>query len=410
MKPRCVIPWLYFSTLPDGNVTPCCVSEIYTYGNVSEQDPKDIWNNEPAKKLRRDLLGTGELPDACSRCRYTESMTQDYSKETNSTYNLRLYYNDIFKDYIDEIVENTNEDGSIPKDKIKFRGWNFRLSNQCNLKCRMCNSDLSSSMKMEKTPNENPIIKNFYYKKFLEENIDDLELIEINGGETLLWEETYDMMDYIIEKNKHNHIKLYFNTNMTVKGLGKKIMLDYWRKWNPEKLEIVASIDEIGDRAECIRKGTKWDVVENNLKELSNEKFTLNTNIVLSCYNVFRLPEIIQHLTDIGYINERFNHRNFMLGPVNGTQMCWLFSKDFKEKIIKKNIEFIKEYNRKYSTNISNKFKYIFKILSFESSSGHKQKAIFEFIKEENKFNLLRDENIFKVIPELNDIVNQLKK
>lgn len=404
------MPWVYLSTLPDGDLHPCCVNDDFIFGNVKDNEIKDIWNTEKIKKLRKIFMYSNTLPKECERCKFSEKITENFELETNSTWNLKYYYNNYFKHTIKEIYDETLDDGSIPEEKIKFKGWNFRVSNKCNFKCRMCNPTYSSLISEEIDPKNKSIYKSSsYHQKFLEDNINDLELIEISGGECLLWEETYDMMDYILKLNKQNQIKLYFNTNMSVKGLGKKLILDYWRKWDPNKLEVVASIDEIDERSECIRKGTNWKTIEKNLKELGKEKFIINTNITVSVYNIFRLPEIIERLIEIEYINKKYDYKNFMISPVMGYQDISILSSEFKEKIIIKLVKFIKYCNEKYSTNLKYHFLAILKILKISINENDKKLRIYKFIQNEYKLNKIRNENIFEIIPELNDILNQAK-
>lgn len=399
--PTCSIPWLYFSTLPNGDVHPCCVNDNYIYDNVNQDLPENIWNSEKIKKLRRHFMYSDTLPKCCNRCIYSEK----FSNYFDSSWNVRHYYNDVFQKSIKTIYSNTLDDGTIPEDKIIFKGWNFRVSNQCNFKCRICSPEFSSSIGKENFDN-NYVTKSFYHKKFLEDHINELELIEISGGESLLWEETYDMMDYILEHNKQDQIKLYFNTNMSIRGLGKKVILDYWKKWNPNKLEVIASIDEIGSRAECIRKGSRWDIIENNLKELSKENFKFNTNITVSAYNVFRIPEIIQKLTDIGYINKKYNYLNFMLSPVIGHQDLSLINLKSRTEIIKKITMFSNEYNKIYSINIKPKLNHIIQILdNHEISEKDRESRVKNFIMIEKQIDTIRNENLFTIIPELKTIL-----
>lgn len=394
-RPHCIIPWVYLFTETNGDVTPCCINGSCV-GNVLEQDYKKTWNSEKMNRFRRTMMSSS-VPKSCSICSHNENLTDD----VNNTYNLRQYYNEIFKDTFDEISEITNEDGSIKNDKIKFKGFMFRVSNKCNFKCRMCSGNNSSSI-------EGKVIGNpEFYKKFIEENIDDLELIEFAGGEPFLMKETYELLDFLVKRNKP-HPYLHFNTNMSVLNYGDKSIFSYLNKLDKDKIEIVASIDEINERAEYIRKGCNWETISKNLRLLSEQNFKINTNIVASCYNVFRLPTIIQELVDIGHINKKYDYQNFMFNPVIGNSDILLLSENYRQEINDQIYEFMINYNKKYDIDVTRKFKIIFSKLHDKEPENINEMRI-QFLKEDLKKDKERDEKLLKVIPELKDIVYLLK-
>ncbi len=246
-----------------------------------------------------------------------------------------------------------------------------------------------------------------FYKSFVKENINDLELIEFIGGESFLMEETYDILQYLIDRNKP-HPHLHFNTNMSVLSLGDRNIFDYLEKLDISKVEIVASVDELDERAEYIRKGCNWKSIEKNLKKLSKKDFKTNTNIVASCYNVFRLPEIITRLVDIGHINEKHNYENFMFNPVIGDCDIILLSDEFKNKIMDKLYNFIAEYNKTYNVDISYKFKIIIGKLKQELPDNINELRV-QFLYENHKKDKKRGEKLLKTIPEMKDVVYLLK-
>ena len=174
------------------------------------------------------------------------------------------------------------------------------------------------------------------------------------------------------------------------------------------KIEIVASIDEIDERSEYIRKNSNWKTIEKNLKLLSEQDLNVNTNIVASCYNVFRLPVIIQRLVDIGHINEKYNYQNFMFNPVIGDCDISLLSKNFKKKIDNQIYDFLLKYNKKYDVDVTHKFKIIFSKLNKEESKDINDLRI-EFLKENHKKDIIRGEKLLKTFPELKDITNLLR-
>lgn len=392
MIPKCIIPWIYLEIFPDGIVTPCCANDL-PLGNIKNTSLEKIFNGEKMNQFRLSLL-KDNLPSTCKSCQIVERL---------DGISLRKKYNSFFKDSFLESIKNTNEDGSLKC--IKFKGWDFKISNKCNFKCRMCSKRLSSSFDGKILEHA----KDLNIDEFFNKNIEYLELIEFAGGETLLMDEQYELLERLINCGKTN-IELWYNTNMSILKYKNKNILDYWNKWNPKKLTVFASIDEIGKRSEYIRKGTKWSIIDKNLKIITKQNFNRSTHITVSCFNVFRLPEIIQYLTDIEYIHKKFNYKNFELALIDGGTEQGIYGIDilpinFRLKAKQKIISFINEYNSKYSTNISKEFNQILNFLDINLNKNNLKKFLIENLNLDKQ----RKENLLSVIPEFNDVFLELK-
>lgn len=392
MKPQCIIPWVYLEIFPEGTVTPCCANTL-TLGDIKTTSLEEIWNGEKMNQFRRSLFAKN-LPLSCQSCIETEKLGGQ---------SLREKYNDFFNSSFSSVADNTNEDGSLKT--ISFKGWDFKVSNKCNFKCRMCGPRLSSSF----TGVIQEHAKDLNIDQFVDDNINHLELIEFAGGETLLMDEHYELLEKLINRGRTD-VELWYNTNMSVLSYKGKNVLDYWNKWNPDKLTIFASIDEIGDRSEYIRKGTRWEIVDKNLRTIVDQKFKRHVNTVASCLNVFRLPEIIEHLTDIGYIDHRFGYSNFDLSLVDGaTESGFLgievLPPKFKLQTKQKLISFINDYNLEHTVDISGKFIHILELLSGELN----MKSLCNFLTRNIDMDKNRNESLVEVIPEFKEVIKEYK-
>ena len=392
MKPQCIIPWVYLEIFPEGTVTPCCANNL-PLGDIKTTSLEEIWNGEKMNQFRRSLFAKN-LPSSCQSCVETEKLGGQ---------SLREKYNDFFNSSFSSVADNTNEDGSLKT--ISFKGWDFKVSNKCNFKCRMCGPRLSSAF----TGVIQEHAKDLNIDQFVDNNIDHFELIEFAGGETLLMDEQYELLEKLINRGRTD-VELWYNTNMSVLSHKGKNILDYWDKWNPDKLTIFASIDEIGDRAEYIRKGTRWEIVDKNLKTIAGQKFKRHVNTVVSCFNVFRLPEIIKHLTDIGYIDQRFGYSNFDLSIFGDTGECVPLSIEvlppkFKLQTKQKLISFINDYNLEHTVDISGKFIHILKLLSNELN----MKSLCNFLTQNIDMDKKRNESLVEVIPEFKEVIKEYK-
>jgi radical SAM protein with 4Fe4S-binding SPASM domain len=398
MIPKCILPWVYLEIEQNGDVHPCCQND-YILGKIKEEALTDIWNGDTMNQFRLSLL-KDELPDSCLSCKESEKM---------GSHSVRNMYNKIFEDSFEECTKNTNEDGSLKH--TKFKGYHFRISNKCNFKCRMCNKESSSGF----TGDIIEYSKEFDFEKFIENNIEDLELISFSGGETLIMDEHYKLLQKLIDLKKTD-IHIEYSTNMSTLKYKSHDVLEYWSKWNPKKLFVGASIDEIGDRAEYIRKGTKWSIVEKNLKLISNQPFIREIHTVVTCLNVFRLPEIVQYLTDIGYIvpekfmEEEYKHTTLQFHFVDpssneSTLSTSILPKGFKKRTKEKIISFIEHYNLKYSTDITPVFKPVLLFLNNETND----EIVRNFLIKNIELDKDRGENLFKTIPEFIEILNEWK-
>ena len=123
--------------------------------------------------------------------------------------------------------------------------------------------------------------------------------------------------------------------------------------------------------------------------------------------SVFRLPEIITHLTDIGVIrkiNTLINYNNFHLNLLQHPSHyhVHILPDEYKNTIIEKLNEFIDSYNKNYETSINSLFSQIL----FELTKPYDEKAAKSFIETSSTLDNIRNENIFNIIPELNIIKN----
>lgn len=401
-KPQCIVPWVYLDVLPDGHVVPCC-SNTLDLGDLKKQSIGEIWNGEPIKKLRREMFGDA-LPKTCEVCSYAHSSLKDR-------------YNEIFSDEIGRVDEITSEDGEVSE--IKFCGFDFRISNKCNFKCRYCWPKLSSTINQEVKDNtlgdcyENVLNITDYFdlRKFYTDNIDTLKLIEFSGGETLMMDEQYEMLKYLIDNNKTSDIELSYNTNLSILKYKNYNILDYWRKWDPDKLTVHVSLDEIGQRAEYVRSGTVWKNIEQNLKTISDENFIKKVNITVTVFNIFRLPEIITYLIDIGFISDKYNYNNFVIGLEGGMDggiyNPFLYDQHTRNKIKSKILEFISSCKQNYNVDFSEQFCDL--LYGLDNDPYPSIEVIKKFFKKTLSLDKIRNESFLDYVPELKGLLNYLK-
>ena len=235
---------------------------------------------------------------------------------------------------------------------------------------------------------------------FLKDQIHTVQRIYFAGGEPLLMDEHWKILEMLVE-NKRFDVRLAYNTNCSMLTYGKKNVMDYWAQWEWGKIEVWPSIDELGPRAELIRSGTVWHKVEKNLKDLTTLKnIILRPGITVGAWNVFRLPEIIRHLVDIGVIIPgSLQYKNFFINLLESPKWyhVHILSDKHRADTIKKLNSFIKEHNAKYDTDLSHLFTHIL----HELEKPRDMHSVAKFLQITDQVDNIRNENLFEVIPEL---------
>ena len=260
----CMMPWIHMHIWPEGKVFPCCMSDSRkSFGNINDNSISEIINDEDYKKLRKEMLN-GIRPEVCSRCYELEDNASNWSLRKNSL----EYFWDETK------VQKTHLDGTIDNFEMKY--MDIRFSNLCNMKCRSCGPSLSSSWYED----HKDLYGSLHHKKFLDVSdnkdfitdlknyLNDVEEVYFAGGEALITPQHYEVLDYWLDNNKTD-IRIRYTTNFSVLKYKKAHVFDYWKKF--KDIRVAASLDAMGSRAEYIRKGTVWNDIENNRKDMIKE-------------------------------------------------------------------------------------------------------------------------------------------
>jgi MoaA/NifB/PqqE/SkfB family radical SAM enzyme len=294
-KTFCMFPWLHLNVTPRGDVYPCCSSD-YTdpFANVNDASLAEIFNSERMRQLRLDMLS--EKPSKiCTYC---------YKHEENSPFSFRKYSIEHFGNSFDNLIPNTQADGTVSDFQMKY--FDVRFSNICNMKCRTCGAEFSSKWAQEMKQHDN--VDSSYRivthadntGKLIDEiksQIPNIELAYFAGGEPLITEEHYIILEEMIRTGRNQNITLRYNTNMSNFKYKKYNILDLWSRF--KRVEISASIDHYGERAEYIRHGTDWGIVESNLKSIRDlDYINYQYNTVLSVFNYATFDQFYQYLID----------------------------------------------------------------------------------------------------------------
>ena len=409
-KTFCMAPWTHMHFMPNKAVNPCCLSPIdQVLGNLTDQTIKEVWNSDVTKQLRLDMLNEVPRNDFCVRC---------YEKEEDGFSSLRSHMNDSYSEKHRNVVESTQPDGTV--DNLNLIHWDFRFSNICNQRCRTCGIEFSSQwhddyIKLWDVPKENqpPKIKKIWnnlesFEKDFEGLFDIVEYIHFAGGEPLITDEHYKVLEKLIEKKQFN-VKIRYSTNFTSLKYKTYDLVDMWK--NFKNIELMASLDDFGDRYNYIRKGGDWDKVVENFQRLKDAKLFDNSNVrwgihpTISFWNIYYLPEFHQECVRLGMVNltERKNHftTTFHLNNLMFPEYycCQILPKELKEQVSTKLLSYADLCESQYKINGDS----IRNLVSFMNQED-KSNLLNKMRHMSNKIDAIRNESTADVFPFLKDL------
>jgi len=308
-KTFCIYPWIHLHAYPTGEAYPCCHSEMkYPVGNCRSSTLEEIWKDQPMQQLRADMLN--ETPNAaCGRC---------YEQEQSGFFSGRKSANKHHGHHIKKLDKNPFE----------MTYWDIRFSNLCNLKCRSCGHIFSSQWYQDQVKlaggdwkDRNRVLnyagrtETDMWEQLLP-HIDYVEQIYFAGGEPLLMEEHYRILDELVRRGRFD-VRLIYNTNFTHTDLKGQSVFEYWKQF--DSVAVGASLDGSTKYAEYIRKGTDWNRVEQNriemLKICPDVDFYISPT--LSIMNAWHLPDFHRDWVERGLIRPQDLNVNILQDPAH---------------------------------------------------------------------------------------------
>ena len=312
-KTLCLAPWTHTYLSPQTERRMCCASRepaqnfeqyIDTAKGTGKYIPitlEEHWNSEHMKSVRRRMMAGETLPE-CEVCNDKLLNTSVY----------RSYFDSMFGHKYLQVLENTAEDGSTT---LKPVSWDYRFSNLCNFKCRMCGDMLSSAWESEQRQHNminwtNP--KNNWMRpevrteisKFQDSQIEQefAEAVEEHrveevywvGGEPLMYEQHWRYMQRIVELGDGKNVYARYNTNLSrINYRGVNLysdILGQLRDW-----QICASLDGTGTIGEYIRTGLDYSQWLENFREgvkIASHRRQMRIDFTLTLPGMFELKRI----------------------------------------------------------------------------------------------------------------------
>jgi len=307
-KTFCIYPWIHLHAYPTGEAYPCCHAEMKpgVVGNCRTNTLEEIWRDKPMQQLRADMLS--ETPHAaCTRC---------YEQEESGFFSGRKSANKHHGHQIKKLDANPFE----------MTYWDIRFSNLCNLKCRSCGHIFSSQWYQDQAKLAGPdwkernTVLNYAGRtetdmwEQLKPHLDYVEQIYFAGGEPLLMEEHYNILNELVRRGRTD-VRLVYNTNFTHTDLKGNSVFDYWKQF--DSVAVGASLDASGTRGEYIRKGTNWAQVEQNRRDMLRvcPEVDFYISPTLSILNALHLPDFHRDWVEKGLIRAQDLNVNILQDP-----------------------------------------------------------------------------------------------
>ena len=392
----CILPWIHLHAFANGDVYPCCMADYnYKLGNSRDQTFTDIWNSDGMKELRVSMINN-QKHSACNKCYNIEN-----SGGTSMRQNMNTQFSHKFTN-----VNTTHPDGTV--DKVDMAYMDIRFSNICNFKCRSCGPTFSSMWKDEweqlYTGGTWPRItrvKNTLEEVWedIESWIDTVESIYFAGGEPLIMDEHYKILEYLIANNRTD-INISYNTNMSTLAYKKYNLIDIWQ--NFKNVRIDASLDGYGKHAEYIRAGTDWNQIEKNIEhiKLHCPNIVLSISCTVSIYNAFHCIDFIKYCIDKKFVDygDMININLVQFPELLNTQVLPIH---LKNQVVEKVNKYIQDDIPEYKTSIlKNNLKMYQKFLLDQNID-----KFDEFVGWTKKLDGIRNENVIDILPEIKDLI-----
>jgi len=240
---------------------------------------------------------------------------------------------------------------------------------------------------------------------FIIEQLHNVDEIFFAGGEPLMQDGHYLILEKAIEFGLNEKIRLTYNTNFSSLKYKNKDIISLWKKF--QFVNIGASLDASHEQGEYQRKNIKWkDVVSNRkkiIKELTNSTFNIIPTVgILNVYNIleFHKEWVQKKLIDINSIDI-----NILSEPksYNIKNLPEHHKKRIK-KLYKEHIAWLEK--QKDSTKAINEFKKVLKFLDVSEGSFDDLK---EFIEHNELLDKIREESFFEIFPEYSDLEYYIK-
>jgi len=315
-KRFCPLPWINLSLDVNGSTRPCCRyhqpnrQQEYKLPFIKEDKLDRLYNNQQWQNLRQAFID-GVEPSECKMC---------WDDEAGGVKSYRQNF--VESKNID--ITNVNFNSTTVQSPITL---DLKLNNVCNLKCRICGPQASSTYAKEHkilypanlldydywTQDK---ITNTTHEEVLVDWANHIQHIEMTGGEPMNSPENVKVLKLINDASTLSDKTMLINTNVTQ---WNQSLINYLLKF--KKSTLCLSVDDLYERQEYHRFPSKWqDITKNVDKFISLTQQYNNIEVILFCtvsvFNVYFLNEYQEWADSKGltvYYNLLHTHEKYCI-------------------------------------------------------------------------------------------------
>ena len=293
-KTFCPLPFIHSHASVNGHWKPCCNSMYASKDNnyfETKTSHLEWFASKQMDRLRSDLLSGIQNP-MCDVC---------WNAEHISGRSIRTRYVEKFSHLVD-----------VNKPKIKY--LDLKLSNECNLACRMCDYTNSNQIYKDVSIIEKNNLfhpkhwaRSQRHEKFMDSRgiktvpkhtmddvkslLPDLEILKFTGGEPTIIPEVLEIFDICIEKGYAKNLTLNITTNAT------KLTQRFLKKIQKFKyVHLNISCDGHGKVYDYIRYPFKWrkftERIDNIRTAIIPGVFECSIAVIPQMYNIENLHKL----------------------------------------------------------------------------------------------------------------------
>ena len=289
----CNTPWYELHIYWDGGLGICCQESHRLYQdsaqyNIANMTIMEWFNSQPVRKFRTDILGDSKISE-CRRC-YIEEQHGGNSRRLRSNLKSVIFTRQAFDQSFKQspgyttFSANDQNQGHTTTYPVDLH---IDLGNYCNLACKMCNAQASSTIASQEVKwgiaeskqylgtdwTRNTQVWQSFKQQLLE--IPNLKNIHFMGGETLLTNQFEDLVDWLI-LHRQFQVCFSFVTNGTV---FKPDLINKLKKFQRVGIEI--SIESVDQHNAYQRQGTNTALVLDNIKQYQTHCNNSNITVAL---------------------------------------------------------------------------------------------------------------------------------
>ena len=304
----CNTPWYELHIYWDGSLGICCQEAHKLYDdnsyNIATTTIAEWFNSDPVRHFRQGVLGDRPV-SACTRC-YQEESVGGNSRRIKSNQK-SVIFQQAFADSFEQSPGRQHFDQSGITDTHPI-DIHVDLGNYCNLACKMCNAQASSTIAAQQVKwgiessrqylgldwTQDQQVWDSFLKQLLD--IPKLNNIHFMGGEILLTRRFEDLVDHMIA---HNLLDLCFSfvTNGTT---FKPALMNKLKKFRRVGIEV--SIETVDAHNVYQRQGTDNQLVMANLdryRDMCNgSSITLTARPAVSALTIGYFPGLLEYCLD----------------------------------------------------------------------------------------------------------------